>query len=183
MFTLYLPKADICFQFLTRVTSHPSLSRTEGFFRIWAFSASDQKVQPNHYGWSRTFLEPFILSRMASKAIPNLPHTIFSASSLSVLPVPLQQIHGTPTLPNYIQFSKWNVLCLFTPQYLCALCLLDLECSSPYLPYPGSSDGKASAYNVGDPGSIPGLGSCPGEANGNPLQYSCLENPMDHRAW
>ena len=41
------------------------------------------------------------------------------------------------------------------------------------------SDSKASAYNAGDPGSIPGSGSSPGEGNGNPLQYSCLENPMD----
>ena len=38
---------------------------------------------------------------------------------------------------------------------------------------------RASAYNAGDPGSIPGLGRSPGEGNGNPLQYSCLENPMD----
>ena len=45
------------------------------------------------------------------------------------------------------------------------------------------SDGKASAYNVGDPGSIPGLGRSPGEGNGNPLQYSCLENPMGREAW
>ena len=45
--------------------------------------------------------------------------------------------------------------------------------------FPGDSDGKASAYNAGDPGSIPGLGRSPGEGNGNPLQYSCLENPMD----
>ena len=43
----------------------------------------------------------------------------------------------------------------------------------------GGSDGKASACNAGDPGSIPGLGRSPGEGNGNPLQYSCLENPMD----
>ena len=42
---------------------------------------------------------------------------------------------------------------------------------------------KASAYNAGDPGSIPGLGRSPGEGNGNPLQYSCLENPMDRGAW
>jgi len=42
---------------------------------------------------------------------------------------------------------------------------------------------KASAYNVGDLGSIPGLGRSPGEGNGNPLQYSCLENPMDRGAW
>ena len=49
--------------------------------------------------------------------------------------------------------------------------------------FPGSSDGKASAYNAGDPGSIPGSGRSPGEGNGNPLQYSCLENPMDPGAW
>ena len=40
-----------------------------------------------------------------------------------------------------------------------------------------------SACNAGDPGSIPGLGRSPGEGNGNPLQYSCLENPMDRGAW
>ena len=45
--------------------------------------------------------------------------------------------------------------------------------------FPGGSDGKASACNVGDPGSIPGSGRSPGEGNGNPLQDSCLENSMD----
>ena len=49
--------------------------------------------------------------------------------------------------------------------------------------FPGGSDGKASAYNAGDPGSIPGLGRSSGEGNGTPLQYSCLENPMDGGAW
>ena len=41
--------------------------------------------------------------------------------------------------------------------------------------FPGGSDGKMSVYNVGDPGLIPGLGRSPGEGNGSPLQYSCLE--------
>ena len=49
--------------------------------------------------------------------------------------------------------------------------------------FPGGSDSKASAYNVGDPGSIPGPGRSPGEGNGNPLQYSCLENAIDGEAW
>ena len=49
--------------------------------------------------------------------------------------------------------------------------------------FPGGSDGKVSAYNVGDPGSIPGSGRSPGKRNGNPLQYSCLENPMDGGSW
>ena len=48
---------------------------------------------------------------------------------------------------------------------------------------PGGSDGKESACNAGDLGSIPGAGRSPGEGNSNPLQYSCLENPMDRGAW
>ena len=64
----------------------------------------------------------------------------------------------------------------------------DPKSSSPLLTnrsgdFPDGSDGKASAYNEGDPGLIPGLGRSPGEGNGNPLQYSCLENPMDRGAW
>ena len=61
--------------------------------------------------------------------------------------------------------------------YLCLFCCL------AYKDFPGGSDGKASVYNVGDLGSIPGLGRSPGEGNGNSLQYSCLENPMDGGAW
>ena len=49
--------------------------------------------------------------------------------------------------------------------------------------FPGGSDGKTSACNAGDPGSIPGSGKSPGEGNGNSLQYSCLENSMDGGAW
>ena len=49
--------------------------------------------------------------------------------------------------------------------------------------FPGGLEGKASACNVGDPGSISELGRSPGEGNGTPLQYSCLENPMDGGAW
>ena len=52
-----------------------------------------------------------------------------------------------------------------------------------YLGFPGGSDGKESAYNAGDLGSTPGSGRSPGEGNGNPLQYSCLENLMDRGAW
>ena len=52
----------------------------------------------------------------------------------------------------------------------------------PIWGFPGGSDGKASACNAGDLGLIPGLGRSPGEGNGNPLQHSCLENPMDRGA-
>ena len=49
--------------------------------------------------------------------------------------------------------------------------------------FPGGSEVKASASNVGDLASVPGSGRSPGEGNGNTLQYSCLENPMDGGAW
>ena len=45
--------------------------------------------------------------------------------------------------------------------------------------FPGGSDGKKSARSAGDPDSIPGSGKSPGEGNGKPFQYSCLENPLD----
>ena len=51
------------------------------------------------------------------------------------------------------------------------------------LDFRSGSDGKASAYNVGDLGSIPGSGRSSREGNGDPLQYSCLENPMDRGSW
>ena len=49
--------------------------------------------------------------------------------------------------------------------------------------FPGGSDGNESTYSAGDPDSIPGLERSPGEGNDNPLQYFCLENPMDGEAW
>ena len=61
--------------------------------------------------------------------------------------------------------------------------MANLEESFAQFNFTGGSDGKASAYNAGDPGSIPGSGRSPGEGNGKPLQYSCLENSMDGGAW
>ena len=52
-----------------------------------------------------------------------------------------------------------------------------------YFYFPGSSDGGETAHSAGDPGLIPGLGRSPREANCDPFQYSCLENPMDRGAW
>ena len=59
--------------------------------------------------------------------------------------------------------------------------VLSLEQLNTY--FPGGSDGKASVYNAGDPGSIPGWRKSSGEGNGNPLQDYCLENPMDRGVW
>ena len=74
------------------------------------------------------------------------------------------------TLPRII-FSHPNLACSLTPAVI----------RSPG--FPGGSEVKVSASNAGDPGSIPGSGRSPGEGSGNPLQYSCLENPMDGEAW
>ena len=52
-----------------------------------------------------------------------------------------------------------------------------------FMGFPGGLEGKVSTCNAGDPGSIPESGRSPGEGNGNPLQYSCLENPMDRGTW
>ena len=62
-------------------------------------------------------------------------------------------------------------------------CQLFRPASVLFLNFPGGSNGKASAYNAGDPGLIPGSGKSSGEDSGNPLQYSCLGNPMDRGAW
>ena len=59
-----------------------------------------------------------------------------------------------------------------------AFCILTL-----YLIYPGGSDHNESTCNAGDPGLMPGLGRSPGEGNGNPRQYTCLENAMDRGSW
>ena len=79
-----------------------------------------------------------------------------------------------PTLCNPMNRSTQASLSITNSRSLPELMFMD---------FPGGSDGKAFVYNVRDLGSIPGLGRFPGEGNGNPLQYSCLENPMDGRAW
>ena len=76
--------------------------------------------------------------------------------------------HGTT---DWFQIGKGvHQSCVLLP------CLFNLS-------FPGGSDGKVSACDVGDPGLIPGSGRSPGEGNGNPLQNSCLENPMGREAW
>ena len=59
----------------------------------------------------------------------------------------------------------------------------EVQNAASNLELPSGSEVKASASNAGDPGSIPGSGRSSGEGSGNPLQYSCVENPMDREAW
>ena len=70
------------------------------------------------------------------------------------------------------------VICVFVFMPLLFLCVITVILGLPWC-----SDSKAPACNAGEPCSIPGLGRSPGEGNGNPLQYSCLESPMDRGAW
>ena len=83
--------------------------------------------------------------------------------------------------------SLCPILCFigfcFSYWYVGVLERSSVEYNFPLPIHLGGSDGKASAYNAGDPGSIPGSGRSSGEGNGNPLKYSCLENPMDGGAW
>ena len=82
----------------------------------------------------------------------------------------LSQIHSPEVCPLLV------LGCLYLEGKLLTRSLALLE-------FPGGSESKASTCNVGDLGSIPGSGRSPGEGNGNPLQYSCLENSMDRGAW
>ena len=76
-----------------------------------------------------------------------------------------------------------NLMELLILNCLGACLIAQLVKNPPMLGFPGGSDGKESACNAQDLGLIPGSGRAPGEGNGNPLQYSCLENPMDGGAW
>ena len=82
-----------------------------------------------------------------------------------------------------------TILCAYVPQAAKFLWLLNGNLIAfcwnlmRVFIFPGGSDGKVAACNSADLGSIPGLGRFSGEGNGNPLQYSCLENSMDGGAW
>ena len=75
-----------------------------------------------------------------------------------------------------VSVTLLHIQCYLTVFFIC----ISLMTKDDFL---GGSDSKATVYNAGDVGSIPGLGGSPGEGNGNPLQDYCLENPMDREAW
>ena len=85
-------------------------------------------------------------------------------------------------LPGIFPTQGWNPHLLHRPALANEPLKVACNCVEKHKDFPGGSDGKASVYNVGDGGSIPGSGRSSGEENGNPLQYSHLENPMDRGA-
>ena len=95
-------------------------------------------------------------------------------------------------LPLNLNIMIWKIVCLQWRLYIIVSSLdfyyimKHIVRNYVYVPhqgFPGCSEVKASAWNAGDTGSIPGWGRSPGEENGNPFQYCCLENPMEGRAW
>ena len=93
-----------------------------------------------------------------------------------------QILDGHEYWGNIIQPSTFPVPC-YGALKLCCLILQATKTTDFYTSISGGSDGKESSYNAGDLGLVLGLGRSPGEGNGKPLQYSCLENPMDRGAW
>ena len=93
-------------------------------------------------------------------------------------------IHLTPLLP-LVCWALWLALRREWHQDPISPAVMELQVETGNKPLENrhGSDGKASIYNAGDLGSILGSGRSPGEGNGNPLQYYCLENPMDRGAW
>ena len=112
---------------------------------------------------------PFTLKEKINTLIISFHFPFLSTSKLANFFTESTCFQPRPVVLSLISFF-WNLGFIF-------------RASVFLMGFPGSSDGKASAYNAGDPGSIPGSGRSPGEGNSNPLQYSCLENPMDWGAW
>ena len=153
---------------------------------FWQLSSSRSRLRPS--------LEPLLLAHSVSEASSLLFASLFKApfcSSGFLLRFPprpqrLPFLRAAPCAGPPRQPLSWRGPCV------CSQCwrvsqrdTQKLRClrSRMVSGLPGGSDGKAPVYNVGDPGSIPGSGRSPGEGTGNPLQYSCLENPMDRGAW
>ena len=110
---------------------------------------------------------------------------LFKNNSWFLLQSPLKQycwrLYKTVHISNAYVFSQILILQTYRPMYW--VCNHSPVVWGLCWGFPGGSDGKKSAYNGADPGSIPWLGRSPGGGHGNPLWYSCLENPMHRGAW
>ena len=119
---------------------------------------------------------------MSSQLLPQ--SRVITENLMCSIPTYLGAIWGLVSVPLNSKLklkSSWNAYCscrgtIYIYMFVCVYIYI-------YMGFPHSSIGKESACNAGDPGSIPGSGRSPGEENGNPLQYFCLENPMNREAW
>ena len=96
------------------------------------------------------------------------------AQSCLTLVTPWTAAHQAPPSMGFSRQEYWSEVTLPS---------LAVDLRHALQGFPGGSEGKASACNAGNQGSIPASGRSPGEENSSPLQYPCLENPMDGEAW
>ena len=124
--------------------------------------------------WLPNYLSPLTRNKISA------PLSV-SWADPSLLCIPHQQSVIKPLVSSILQSSPASVLCIFVAQ---ALSQLRPSPSPQFLPFmAGALPGSACQWNICDVDSIPGSGGSPGIGNGNPLQYSCWENPMDRGAW
>ena len=114
------------------------------------------------------------------------PHAqVGTGARASLQPLPWQHFQrpfsSSSTLLYSCRLSLFSFLLSLSPSFLCNVNMRRMFTETSG--FPGGSDSKESACNTEDPGLIPGSGRSPGEGNGNPLQYPCLENPKDRGAW
>ena len=143
-------------------------------FNISAWYSLSTALEVNSLNYPQSpwlsFLQLMVIPRHLIKKIRTL---FFFFFSLTVLTIPW----------SYTKYV-WNPFSLVQQYHHCSNLGSSSFPSRIISPcFPGVSDGKQSACNVGDKGSIPGSGRSPEEGNGNPLQYSCLENFMDRGSW
>ena len=147
----------------------------------------DSSLQPPHFSLA-LFLIRVVQFRSATPLCPTLCDPVDGCTA--GFPVHRQLLELAQTTRVYqvgdaIQPSDPLLPLLLLPKFWIKICCVGVRLNQSvnkhlFITYcPGGSDGKESACNAGDLSSIPGLGRSPGEGNSNPLQYSCLENPMD----
>ena len=137
-------------------------------------------------GWERgrEGLGPFAASFSSPRGQPGQDTPawprLWHPAPLNLFQTVLKSLHRALDIQGQFSPARVHLRLLLM---CCDLAVFNYSLPSGFpLDFAGGSDSKASACNAGDLGSIPGLGRSPGEGNGNPLQCSCLENPMDRGA-
>ena len=151
----------LSFSLSTCMCLHTCISLVQSLSHVWLFET------------------PWTAARQASLSITIAWSSLKLTSIESVMPsshLSLCRPLLLPPIPPSIRvFCNESTLRMRWPKYW--------SFRFSIIDFPGGSEVKVSAWNAGDQGSITGSGRSPGEGNGNPLQYYCLENPMDRGAW